>query len=140
MQGFTPHTEEQPGDSKRNKKHWNQFSAAHFLQEDTNQFPCHLLIDTTCHLLFNSGELKAFQVWKLMKPWARLCNTVFDKNHFNEQISLRYATYLKSENVLHKLITHSFCCTKCSQHSWSASVCFYLGLFKIKSLRCLFLK
>lgn len=90
--------------------------------------------------MFNSGELKAFQVWKLIKLWISLRNIVYDENHFNEQISLRYATYLKSENVVHKLITQSFCCTKCSQHSWSASVCFYLGLLKIKALRCLFLK
>jgi len=67
-----------------------------FLQEDVKYIPSHPLIDIACHLTFNSRELKAFQVWKAMKPWVSLCNIAFDKNHFNENISFRYSIYLKS--------------------------------------------
>lgn len=105
MQELTPHTEEWPGDIKRNNKHSNRFSAVSFLQEDMKHFPSHPLVDTVCHLIFNSREPKTFQVWKLMKPRVSLCNIEFDMNHFNEQISLGYSTYLKSVYVLYKLIT-----------------------------------
>lgn len=109
------------------------FSEVSFLQEDMKYFPSHPLMDTSCHLAFSPGYLKAFQVWKPIKPWVNSCNIDFDKNHFNEQISLRYSTYLKSAYVSHKLITQSFHCGKCNWHSWHTSICFCLLLAKTKS-------